>query len=241
MITHTLYGAQPPGRADGTAWDRVRVEESATKDGAYTAVVTQAIAIDATPETPDPINITFQSALSTGWFRLVFLDPSNNESPPTEPVLDDGSDTPTSVSRPNTQAVANLLTTRTRTVGGEVIGDFSAATTPTKAQVESRIAEAYNFVIGRFGDIDDPFLSAKATHLIAIYSAMMVELSYYPEQINNDRSPYRELKKLFDDGMDELYETLFPEADDGGPTGPGFAMTPDYGFPATSIGDGIMP
>lgn len=88
-------------------------------------------------------------------------------------------------------------------------------------------------------------LSSDATEMISIYAAMMVELSFFSEQINTNRSPYRELKDLFAEGMAALIEGLGGEGnsavDDIGLDDAPTANDPSYEFPPTSIGDGIMP
>lgn len=141
-----------------------------------------------------------------------------------------------------TEDVATLLPTRPKTAGGNALLDFTEQTYPKQSQVASRIDRATTFLFARTGQIDDPDLALSAEHLITLYAAMLTELGFYPEQVNNDKSPYKELKKLFDQGFSALIEALGGDGssvvDDVGVV---TELMPDYSFPTTSIGDGIMP
>lgn len=130
--------------------------------------------------------------------------------------------------------VADKLYARTVTRGGVYVGTFNAETNPTKEKVERYIASATNEVLGRTGRDIDPEevkLVGKVRETIAIYAAMLVELSHYPDQIRNGRSSYPELKELFEANMLVLTDA----------TGLGASGSPLYAFPPTSIGDGVMP
>jgi hypothetical protein len=84
----SLTDLVPPARYDGVAWTGAIVEEAATPDGpstVWTQIDTQqAIAPpDADPTAPAPRSVTTALAqLSTGWYRLVFTDPSGGLSEP---------------------------------------------------------------------------------------------------------------------------------------------------------------
>ena len=44
--------------------------------------------------------------------------------------------------------------------------------------------------------------------MIALRAAMFVELSYWPEQVNADRSAYHEYERLYTDGMEALLKSI---------------------------------
>lgn len=239
---HTLYDAQAPGRADSLTYLSVRIEQS------LDAIVwTMAEVQGLVPPDPDPANplfrdLTFESPHAAAYFRLVFIDINGNESPPTAGVWDDGTSGSGTVPLPTTRDVASFLPTRPKTQGGVTLLDFTEDTFPTKAQIQDRINSAYRHVYSKTGPVDDPDLALSVTHLISLYASMLTELGFYPEQVNNDKSPYKELKKLYDDGMRALIEALGGDGssvlDDIGAI---TENTPSYAFPPTSIGDGIMP
>lgn len=142
--------------------------------------------------------------------------------------------------------VADLLQSRTRsTVGGALLHTFTDKTEPTDERVYRHIDKAYDRVRARTGPITDPDLIEEARQLVTLYAAMMVELTHYSEQINTDKSPYKELKKLYDEGMAALVESLGAEGlsavDDAPVATDTYSGSPYYDFPPTSIGDGIMP
>jgi hypothetical protein len=73
VFTHSFDNVTPPARYDGVAWTRVLVEEAAVEAGPFTQIAAHAIAADATPSTPDPIDVTVATAtLERGWFRFRF-------------------------------------------------------------------------------------------------------------------------------------------------------------------------
>lgn len=93
-IIHTLAGALPPARYDAVAWTSVRVEEAAAQGGPFDAVATLALSpVDANPAAPQSRDLTFAATLAAGWYRLVWLDPAANASPPSGAVYDDGTGT----------------------------------------------------------------------------------------------------------------------------------------------------
>jgi len=70
--------------------------------------------------------------------------------------------------------------------------------------------------------------------MVQIYTAMLIELAFYSEQVTRDISPYKELKKLYDAALAQLEDT----------TQPGDAMTvidgsgaPTYYFEGFAAGN----
>lgn len=86
--THSFTGITPPPRYDLIPWTLVLVEEAATPDGAFTQRASIAIAEDATPATPNPVDITVTTAtLPEGYFRFRFDVAVSNPSPYTDAIL----------------------------------------------------------------------------------------------------------------------------------------------------------
>lgn len=84
----TLNDWEPP--SSDVAWDRVRLEFSQVGDplgGDWIADDVQSIAIDGTPEDPDPVTVTTANfPWIEGYIRAVFLHPDDSESLPSSPV-----------------------------------------------------------------------------------------------------------------------------------------------------------
>jgi hypothetical protein len=121
--------------------------------------------------------------------------------------------------RPSLGEVAALLRTRTKVnaqAGGGEAGTFTDDTRPTGDQAETLINIATSYAASRVGTTEalcpdserTEALTSRARGLAAVYAAMLIELSYFPEQINKEISPYKELKKLWDEGIESLVSAV---------------------------------
>lgn len=92
---------------------------------------------------------------------------------------------------------------------GKELGTFTEATHPTAKQVTEKITSAASIVGGRLGqEVNDPSLLLFARNVVALRTAMLIELGYFPEQANQDESAYKELKELFDEELPALIAAL---------------------------------
>lgn len=143
---------------------------------------------------------------------------------------------------PTVAEVAALVRARTKVPGGSELGTFSAQTRPTDTDVRSLIAEALNEVLGKAQTPTDP-ASAYAAHVASaakVYAAMLIELSFFPEQVRSDRSAYAPLKDLYDMRI----RALISEGETGGAQGMGEGATgagdapadASWAFPADPYG-----
>jgi len=90
-FTHSFTAVTPPPRFDNVAWVSVQIEQGAASTGPWTQVASTAIPVDATPSTPDPVDLTVTTAtLEQGFFRFRFTDGVGNTSPWTRAVLSPG-------------------------------------------------------------------------------------------------------------------------------------------------------
>ena len=96
--------------------------------------------------------------------------------------------------RPTVQMVADLVRTRTILEGGQTVDTFTSGTYPTGQQVERLIDQATNAIFVQLpGSVSEPWAPA-GTHLAALYAAILVEASYYREQLTDDQIQlYRDL------------------------------------------------
>ena len=91
----------------------------------------------------------------------------------------------------------------------EGLRTFNEHTTPNEDEVNFQIDEAVTVVQSDVGTefcdgVGAEGFPAKATSLTALYTAMSIELGYYPEQIERGQSPYPLLKQLYDQRRDQL-------------------------------------
>ena len=132
--------------------------------------------------------------------------------------------------RPDPPEVARLLRARTKDSHGQEVGDWTADTRPTPEEVADLIDQAVGDVLAQLGPLyvvepvppdSLPMLSTLVTPaartLVTLRAAMFVELSYFPEQVNSNRSAYEEYKRLYDDGL----AALVGNGEDGGGVLPG--------------------
>lgn len=132
--------------------------------------------------------------------------------------------------RPSVADVGALMRARTKTFGGEEPGTFTADTRPTGDQVQSLIEKAAGDVLSALEIDQVPERLREATRsLTALRAGLLVELSYWPEQVTADRGPYAQLKQLYDDGLKSLHAAL---RDAGDSTVDSATGMPAHTFPA---------
>lgn len=221
MTLVSLADYTPAPRFDGVPWAQARLEESVAKDGPWTPRQTFALSpIDADPANPETRQFTTVNAtLIDGWYRIVWIDGSFAESA-TEPVQNI---LPVEAEYyPTLAQVARHLASRTRDQYGAIRGTFDDKTSPKGGLVSSLIPEAAEKVADVVGDVvPDEFLD-DARNLVALRTAMQVELDFFPDQINTNRSPYQQLSDLFDKESALLAQAIERYTLDGRqPTGPG--------------------
>lgn len=110
---------------------------------------------------------------------------------------------------PTTADVGSILHARTTEVGtGETLGDFGPTTIPTGVQVDGIIERAAAEVVAAVGAIPAPTatIDAQATAKTAVtyLAGMMVELSFFPNQVGDDNDVYARLEARFNNLMATL-------------------------------------
>lgn len=142
---------------------------------------------------------------------------------------------PTSDWSPSVGDVGALLRARTTDIAGNEVGTFNEHTRPTAVQVANIIAHSVSeMVVDTAEDLPSPLWGA-AKRAVTLDAAMMVELTYYPEQVNQGNSPYEELKKLRDERWPKLvaaYVEGLAEGEESDQVG----GSPSYAFPADAGG-----
>jgi len=106
---------------------------------------------------------------------------------------------PVSEYTPGIDDVGDLLRARTFTTGGQELGTFTEETRPTDQQVLGIIEKAAGTVFLSIGDDIPAALFSEAKHAVTLLTAMMIELSFYPEQVAAQKSAYAEYKELYEE------------------------------------------
>jgi hypothetical protein len=139
--------------------------------------------------------------------------------------------------------VAALLRARTQDNTDEELGEWTDNTRPTLSEVERLLAMAQSAITGRTGPLtpevlvcstaDDIMTQAATT--VALLAAMLVELSYFPEQVQSSRSAYEQYRDLVwgPDGKSGLVGDLVESVHEcaAGDVEPGSGLSPSYAFP----------
>lgn len=101
---------------------------------------------------------------------------------------------------PTVEKIAVLLRSRTTDENGTEVGTFTddGRTRPSAAQVRLLAAQAAGDVAARIGFQDlTGGLPQLATNVSAVRTAMLIELSFFPEQIESGQSPYEQFRDLY--------------------------------------------
>jgi hypothetical protein len=141
-----------------------------------------------------------------------FLDAADVETLPSTPVA--GLYRITYL--PSIQEVGSLARSRTKTDAGE-LGTFTSATRPTSAGVRDLVRQAGNDIASVVGWAVPVKVSEIARSAVVLGTAMLIELSYFPEQVTTNRSPYQQYKDLYDQRLARVTEVVRETEDDGDP------------------------
>lgn len=185
-----------PGQRDDAPWTEVRVLEGPARQGPWTVIDTQPLdPLDADPLAPAERNITTTEATSAqDWFMVVFRDADGN-SQEAAPVY-----FPNPAQRPLTTDVGTLLWARTKDAGGNTDGVFTETTRPTASQVDEFIDTAVGDVMTRVNVMPQRCWSL-GREAATIRAAMLIELSFRPEQARDTESAYMLLRDEWRDLM----------------------------------------
>jgi hypothetical protein len=95
------------------------------------------------------------------------------------------------------QDVAALLRARTKDSHGAELGTWTDDTRPTTAQVQEQIDIARTLVRLDVGGIPDACQEGGEA-VVALLASLLVEQSYWPEQVQSERSAYDRLLALYE-------------------------------------------
>lgn len=138
---------------------------------------------------------------------------------------------------PDLDMVGALMRTRTVNSSGAELGTFTSDTRPTDDEVEILVDQAARDLVDEVGEDLPEVAWGSAKSLVTVRTGMKIELSYFPEQIGTNRSPYPQLRQEWIDGIPRLQKAVAAQADEAEGSeaviGPG---SPSYSFPVNKGG-----
>ena len=138
---------------------------------------------------------------------------------------------------PSLRTVGSLLRARTRDVNGAEVGTFTPETRPTDEQVLGLIVSASNDVAAAVVSEIPEALWPAAASVASYRAAMLVELSYFPEQVATGRSPYEHIRDLYNTALANLLSLMLVESPGEAPGAP---SPPSYAFPLANTLDYVL-
>lgn len=237
-----LFDFIPPARSDGIPWNAWFLEEApdvAGIPGSWTQIDTAALTpLDADPRYPAPRDITSDNATGPNmWYRVRFRDQNNEFSEYTDPLQN----TPKRWI-PTLRNVAVHIRARTVTRQGAFVGTFTDKTRPNDDEAWEAIWQAEKDVYAATGRLDKAGITNEtqdaARAVVALRAAMLIERSYYPEQVGTNKSPYPGLKDDFEARLAQLVEAVAEDL--AGDVIPGEEATDGSG-PVATDSDHVVP
>jgi hypothetical protein len=104
---------------------------------------------------------------------------------------------------PSVDEIGALLHARTN-VGGVEVGTFTDSTRPTDAQVQALIDMAVSDLQTRVGTVLPEDLVVEGRRLASLQAAALVEASFFPGELDTDRSAYRQYTAMYLSGIEAL-------------------------------------
>jgi len=228
MAVVSFVDYTPVPRFDNVAWTSILIEESTSEDGPWTLIDTQAMdPIDPDPSEPIAREFTTDNAtMDQGWYRVSFSDPDNNvvrtapafHGVPIEWI-------------PSLMDVGAVTLQRTRDHNGIALGTFTDDTRPTDDEVRILIQKAVDDLRPRIGTDIPEDLIQEAQNVASLKTAMYIELTYYSNEIAQNRSPYPEYKALYDEKSATLVNAVAAEEAGLSPTDALSTNWPQYAYP----------
>jgi len=135
-------------------------------------------------------------------------------------------------------SVAALLRARTKDSNGQELGHWTQDTRPTLEQVEEQLDMARTLTELDVGVIPDTCRKG-AEAVIAFHAALLIEKSYWPEQVQSERSAYQQLSDEYERYRQALVACV--QGNQPGAAGPEGWRVYDVCTPARPCGAGDWP
>lgn len=139
---------------------------------------------------------------------------------------------PVSDYTPDVDDVGSIAMSRTVDDVGRETGTFGEKTRPTRQQVLTLINRAANNVSPDLGGNIPEMFWDDAREIIALRTAMYIELTYFAAEVAQDRSPYPQYKTLFDEQIKKLTNGINAVESGADPANNISTNMAQYSFPA---------
>lgn len=217
MTVVSFPSTTPPARFDNNPWTQARIQEATSSIGPWTTIETKSLSpADTDPSHPIERQLTTELAtLVEGWYRIIFVDATADESQPTSAIQNVIS--VLSEIRPSVAKLSSLMRARTE---GEFAnqGVFNDQTVPTADEADDLIDDATDLVLIKLGP-NIPFdLTRQASKAVLFKAAALVELTYTPEQATDDNSAYARYQAQYDETMAALITAMNKDTPGGSGT-----------------------
>lgn len=218
MTVVSLTDIVPPARYDGTPWTTATVGEGATAVGTFTTIATTTLSpVDGDPSQPQSRNLTVTTAtLTNGFYVLTFSDAIGNTSQPSSAIQN--VETAFDGIAPTVAELGAFMRARTvaANTGGTELGTFTAATRPTAEEAELALEQAVDMVLMAVGSEIPVRLYDQTRQVVKLYAAMLVEVTFYRNEVNKDQSAFEQYQTLYGQALIALTSAL----SDTGPASP---------------------
>lgn len=232
MTVVTLTDLTPVPRVDTNPWVVAALQESVDSDpgGTWATIQTYALdPVDTDPANPNTRSFTSEAGtLAQGWYRIVWSDDDGDTS--TTPAVQNLH--VVRAYRPQVSDVGELLRGRTVDTNGVEQGTFTPQTRPTFEQADRVIDRAMEKLEAKFGPTMKTELVGAAATVVALRAAMMIELSFFGEQIAPGRSPYLQLRDLYNEALADWDAWRLRLGTDDTPDSADDGPMPAYRFPS---------
>lgn len=133
---------------------------------------------------------------------------------------------------PTLEDVGTTTLGRTKDSLGNTLGTFSSDTQPTDDQTLLLIDQAADDVRRKIGAAIPADLYDDAQRVVAVRTAMLIELTMFGSEVAMERSPYPEFKALYDELILGLADSVAYEEAGGSPLDQTSGVgSPAYAFP----------
>lgn len=213
-LTRTFEDFAPPARFDKDPFTKAIIEEANAEDGDWTPIEEVTLdPVDADPSKPQTRNFTTDNAqLDPAWYRIIWKDASGDTSSGGAFFV------PAAVSwEPTFTEIAAYIRSRTKIPGGGLANTFNAKTKPTAEQAEPLRRQAMRRVASAIGGSTPckQELREDAGAAAAMYCAMLIEQSYYPEQTTSGGNSFKSLEALFNPALKTLATAVEQQCGEG--------------------------
>lgn len=119
---------------------------------------------------------------------------------------------------PSVESVAVYVTSRTVERNGAQPSTFTATTRPTNVQVANLAEQSAEEVLAAVGGSMPSVLEPAARKVASVLAAADIELTYFPNSLGGETSPYDRLRERYQELLLRLIQQVSDNSDDDAST-----------------------